>query len=141
MPARTTKAPPRRARVSPPVEQPTANAARGEHELVLQDVTYRLRPSREALKTIESKTGVSVLILARRGDIGDLTLMQLGVIAAALIRAGADDEATRHVNAERLEELIVEESMVRVAARLTFCLADACTGGRDASGNARAATA
>lgn len=121
--------------------QPVANTARGEHELTLQGVTYRLRPSREALKAIEDRLKMSVLKLAQRGEVADLTLTQLGVIAEQLIRAGAEDEATRFVGAERLEELIQEESMARVTGRLTFCLADACTGGVTASGNVKPATA
>ena len=84
---------------------------------------------------------MSVLKLAQRGEVADLTVAQLGIIAEALIRAGAEDEATRHVGADRLEELIQEESMARVCARLTFCLAEACTGGVTASGNVKAATA
>jgi hypothetical protein len=128
-------------RIAPPASQPTANAARGEHELNLQGVGYRLRPSREALKAIEARTRTPVLKLSLLGDAADLTIEQLGIIAEELIRAGAEDEATRHVSAARLEELIIEESMVRVTGRLTFCLSDACTGGRTAEGNAKAATA
>lgn len=128
-------------RIDPPASQPTANAARGEHELKLQGVTYRLRPSREALKAIEARTRTPVLKLSLLGDAADLTIEQLGVIAEELIRAGAEDEATRHVSAARLEELIIEESMARVTGRLTYCLSDACTGGRTAEGNAKAATA
>lgn len=125
-----------------PVEQPAANSARGEHELPLNDgVTYRLRPSREALKAIEAKTKTSFLALARLGNTLDLSLTQLGIIAAELIRAGADDEATRHVSADRLEELIVETDVIRCTVRLTACLVDAGTGGRDAEGNAKPATA
>jgi hypothetical protein len=124
-----------------PAVQPTANEARGEHELSLGGVTYRLRPSREALKAIEAKTKIPVLALALRGDTAELTITQLGIIAAELIRAGAEDELTRNVGADRLEDMIIEESMARVTGRLTYCLSDACTGGRTAEGNAKAATA
>lgn len=124
-----------------PSAQPAANTARGEHELTLAGVTYRLRPSREALKAIESRTKMSVLKLAQRGEVADLTITQLGIIAEQLIRAGGEDDVTRHVGADRLEELIQDESIARVTGRLTFCLADACTGGVTASGNVKAATA
>ena len=139
---RKKPAAPRRApRLDPPVIQPTANSVVGEHELKLGAVTYRLRPSREALKAIESRTRTPVLKLSLLGDAADLTIEQLGIIAEELIRAGAEDEATRYVGADRLEELIIEESMARVTGRLTFCLSDACTGGRTSEGNAKAATA
>lgn len=120
-----------------------ANAERGEHEIMLAAKTYRLRPSHTALKAIEQETGKPVLALVRLGNTGELTLEQLGVIAAELIRAGAEerDEMTRGVNAERIEELIFEDGLPKVQSCLTLCLLDAATGGRDCSGNPKAAPA
>lgn len=127
----------------PTEEQPTANAERGEHELTLAGITYRLRPSHGALKTIETKIGRATLSLIRLGNASDLTLSQLGVIAAEFIRVGAnpDDRFTRNISAERIEELIFEEGLPHATARLTLCLLDAATGGRTASGEAKAAEA
>lgn len=137
------KAPKPRARRTPASapEQPVANPSRGEHELELAGVVYRLRPSRAALREIEAQAKTAFLDLARLGSVGQLTLAQLGIIAAGLIRAGAEDAATRHVSPDRLEDLIFEEGVSGVTARVTLCLVDAGTGGRDASGNAKAATA
>lgn len=132
---------PTRRRSDPPASQPTPVAARGEHALTLAGVTYRLRPSHEALVAIEERTERSVLALVRLGNAADLRLTQLGVIAAELIRAGAEDEATRHVDAERIGELIQETGIPGVTSRLTLCLLDAATGGRTASGEAKAAAA
>lgn len=120
----------------------TAIPERGEHELVLAGVPYRLRPSHAAIRAIEQKTERSLLELLRFGNMGALTSDQLGTIGAQLIRAGAakDDQATANVNAERIAELIYEEGTGKAMARLTLCLVDAATGGRTASGEAKAAT-
>lgn len=130
-----------RGKASPPVEQPAANPDRGEHELTLAKITYRLRPSHGALRAIERKTERSTLALIRLGNTGELSIEQLGVVGAELIRAGATDEMTRAVDAERIGELIFEEGLPKATARLTMCLLDAATGGRDASGEAKAASA
>lgn len=128
----------RRTRRSAP-----ANKTRGEHELELGGVTYLLRPSHEALDAMEQETDRSVLELMRLANSGALKLRDAGVVAAELIRAGADerDTVTRHVDAERIAELIQEEGVAKVFARLTLCLLDAAQGGRTASGEAKAATA
>jgi hypothetical protein len=120
-----------------------ANADRGEHELVLAGKKYRLRPSHTALKAIERETDKTVLALVRAGNAGELSLEQLGIMGAELIRAGADekDEMTRAVDAERIEELIFEEGVVPATTRFTLCLLDAARGGRKASGEAKAAPA
>lgn len=132
---------PTRKRTDPPAVQPPANPDRGEHELTLADVTYRLRPSHTALKAIEKKTEKSILALTRLGNVGEVSLVHLGIIAAELIRAGAEDEMTRRVDADRISELIMEEGILSANTRLTLCLLDAATGGRDAEGNVKAATA
>ncbi len=127
----------------PAEEQPTANAERGEHELMLAGTTYRLRPSHGALKAIEKKAERAALSLIRLGNAGDLTLTQLGIIAAEFIRVGADpaDKFTRNISADRIEELIFEEGLPHATSRLTLCLLDAATGGRTASGEVKAAEA
>jgi hypothetical protein len=115
-------------------------AERGEHELVLGGVTYRLRPSHGAMRAIERATERSVLELVRAGNVGALSLDQLGTIAAELIRAGADvkDDMTRAVSAERISELVYEQGVAGVNFRLTAVLADAVSGGRKATGEAKA---
>lgn len=127
--------------IDPPTDQPAAIAERGEHELTLAGVTYRLRPSHAATRAIEGKTGLAILPLARLGARAELSSVQLGIIAAELIRAGAEDEMTKRVHAERIEELIFEEAIYVAQGTLSTCLIDAATGGRTASGEAKAATA
>ncbi|WBO23930.1 GTA-gp10 family protein [Sphingomonas abietis] len=118
-----------------------ANKARGEHEIVLDGVTYLLRPAHSALKLIEQQTGHAILALVQLGSAGELTIELLGIIASELIRAGAKDEATQHVGAERIEELIIEAGIPHAAAVLVVCLTDAATGGRTASGEVKATSA
>jgi hypothetical protein len=130
----------RKAAAAPAV-QPPANPDRGEHELALAGVDYRLRPSRQAIRAIESQTGLSLLALVRLGNSGELSTDHLGIIACQLIRAGAEDEMTARVDADRLAELIFEHSIVTATARLTAALCDAALGGRTASGEAKATTA
>jgi hypothetical protein len=122
-----------------------ANRERGEHEIKLAGKIYLLRPSHSAVKVIETETGRSTLALIRLGNVGELSLTQLGIIGAELIRAGADenDEMTRSVDPERIEELIFEEDdgLPAAQSRFTLCLLDAATGGRKVSGEAKAAPA
>ena len=120
-----------------------ANAERGEHEIELEGVTYRLRPSHAAISRIEQLTERSLLDLTRLGNVGGLTLGECGIVAAELIRAGAaeDDKATRNVGAKRIGELVFEAGLHRAMARLTLCLIDAASGGRTASGEAKPAAA
>jgi hypothetical protein len=132
------------------VARKKANPERGEHDLALPGRTYLLRPSHAALKAIERETDRSVLELVRLGNAGALRMSQLGIIAAELIRAGADeaDDMTRSVDAERIEELIFENEgpdgvggLPYAQSRLTLCLLDGATGGRTVSGEAKAAPA
>jgi cell division protein ZapA (FtsZ GTPase activity inhibitor) len=122
-----------------------ANEERGEHDIVLAGRKYRLRPSHSALKAIEKLTGRATLALVRLGNVGELSLEQLGIVGAELIRAGAadDDSFTKAVDAERIEEMIFEEDegLTRAQSRFTLCLLDAATGGRTVSGEVKAAPA
>jgi len=117
------------------------NKTRGEDDLVLDGATYLLRPGHTALKLIEQQTGHGVLALVQLANMGELTIEMLGIIAAEMIRAGAKDEATRHVSAERIEELIMEAGIPHAAAKLVVLLTDAATGGRTASGERKATSA
>jgi hypothetical protein len=117
-----------------------ANSARGEHTLTLAGNTYCLRPSFEATLAIEDDLGLSLHELFRKANAMALTYSELGVICAAYIRAGAaeDDKFTAQVDASRIAELIYEEGTTGVYPVLTLLFADAISGGRTASGEARA---
>ena len=120
----------------------SANPARGEHGLMLGGKHYVLRPSFQASSAIEEETGLSLMELMRRANQCALSLSDLGVVCAELIRAGADkgDAMTASVSAERISELIFEEGMGAVTATVTLVLVDAIGGGRTAAGEPKAAT-
>jgi len=114
---------------------------RGEHDLVLAGINYRLRPSHAAIRAIEKKTERSLLELIQLASRGALTFDQLGVVAAELIRAGATNELDKRVDPERIAELIFEGGVGPALARVQLALIDAATGGRTSTGEAKAAPA
>ncbi|WP_294292709.1 GTA-gp10 family protein [uncultured Sphingomonas sp.] len=116
-----------------------ANPDRGEHEIELGGVVYRLRPSHEAIRAIERKTDRSTLELYSMGNRGALSLDHLGVIFGELIRAGAARDLDRHVHDEQIGALVYEGGQHKAMARATLVLIDAASGGRTASGEAKAA--
>jgi hypothetical protein len=120
-----------------------ADPERGELELELAGMRYRLRPSHQAIRAIERKTSFSLLELVRLGNAHALSMDHVGIVSAELIRAGAapEDAATRAVHEDRISELVFEEGVVKVTARVTLCLAEAANGGRTATGEAKAAPA
>ena len=118
-----------------------ANGARGEHALELSGRSYRLRPSFEAAQAIEVETGRALIELLRDANTMALSYADLGTICAEYIRAGAEDDLTRRISAERIAELIYEEGTARVIPVVTLVLVDAISGGRTASGEAKAMTA
>lgn len=116
-----------------------ANPDRGEHEIVLAGATYRLRPSHAAVRAIERKTGHTAIELYSMGNRGGISLENLGRAVGELIRAGAEDELTAAIHDDKVEELIFEQGLHSAMARVTLCLIDAASGGRTASGEAKAA--
>jgi hypothetical protein len=119
---------------------PAANPVRGEHDLDLAGVVYRLRPTFTAVVSIEQALETSLLALFRKANAGLLRYADAGVVVAELIRAGAEpgDTLTANVSDEEIGALIFEEGMPKVQAALVLVLGDAITGGRDRSGKAKA---
>jgi hypothetical protein len=115
-----------------------ANEDRGERLLSLGKRSYRLRPSWEACKAIETQTERSIIALSLTAAAGVLPLAIAAVVATQLIRAGAEDDLTKGVSAEGVEKLIFEAGILNVQAPLAEALKAAATGGVDASGEAKA---
>lgn len=118
-----------------------ANKIRGEHSLKLGGRTFVLRPSHAAIVAIEDETDLGLLEIISAAARGGLRQRHMGIIAAELIRAGAKSESDKHVDAERIGEMIYEAGTGKALATLQLCLVDAATGGRTASGEAKAAAA
>lgn len=116
-----------------PVEA-AANEVMGEDELRLGKRTYVLRPSYDAVKAIETRTGATLLQLYNDGNRGAIPLERLGVIAAELINAHPEQLKGGRVDADRIAQLIYRQGLPGVTARLTLLMLDAATGGRDLSG-------
>lgn len=70
----------------------TVNADRGEVPIVLDGKVYPMRPSRNALKAIEARTGSSIESLLHRVDrTGGLTLTEREIIVTEGIRAAGKE--------------------------------------------------
>jgi hypothetical protein len=117
-----------------------ANADRGEHEIILAGTTYLLRPSFAACAAIEEELGKSLIEVMRAANMMSLNYFEIGICLAEFIRAGASDDLSRNVAADRIAELVFEEGSASAMARLTLILADTIGGGRDVEGNVKAPT-
>jgi hypothetical protein len=128
--------PPKTRRSGPP-----ANPARGEHSLTLGGVSYRLRPSGQFCRIVEDEVG-ALLDLFSRANTYRLKIEEAATIVTELIRAGAEpgDKLAANVTEEVIYDLIYEEGIAKVLPVLVIVLSDAVTGGRKASGEAKAVT-
>ncbi|PTD19900.1 GTA-gp10 family protein [Sphingomonas fennica] len=113
-----------------------ANAERGEIDIVLGKKRRVLRPSYEAVMTIETLTGRSLRELAQMANAMTMPIATMAVVVAELIRAGAadDDIGGKQGEPEVWGKLIYEAGMPAIAARLTVVLTAALTGGATISG-------
>jgi hypothetical protein len=127
----------------------TANDSRGETSLSLEGVDYVLRPSYAACKEIESRLGRSLVELTAAAERQALSLDDLSVIAECMVRAwgnAPDGDETperrtaKSVKADRLGELMFVEGLPRSQMRIYVALAEAVTGGVDASGKKKPVT-
>lgn len=114
----------------------SANAERGEIDIVLGKKRRVLRPSYDAILTIETLTGRSLRELAQMANAMTMPLATMAVVVAELIRAGAadDDIGGKQGDAEVWGKLIYEAGMPAIAARLTVLLTAALTGGATITG-------
>jgi len=117
--------------------------ARGQVTLPLGGVDYGLRPSFAAISAIERKLRPLPALVAEGGR-GDLSLADMGIIAAELMRAygeanPSDELADTYKTSkpERLAELIYEAGSPRILARLLVVLIGSFNGGYTASGEAK----
>jgi hypothetical protein len=109
------------------------------------DADYVLRPSYEAISSIERQLGLSLHVLADLATTSRLNLEQMGVIVAEMMhafgKASPEDAMVstyRGCTPEKVSELIFEASPAKVMARIVPLLIGALTGGYDASGELKA---
>lgn len=117
---------------------------RGQLTIPLDGQEYLLRPSYEAIIAIERQLG-PLYNLATAAARGDLTLDQMGVCVAELMKAQgrADAEASadyRDPKPEKLAKLIYAEGAPKICARLAVLFTAAVTGGYTPEGEAKAGT-
>ncbi|HEY1605623.1 MAG TPA: GTA-gp10 family protein [Allosphingosinicella sp.] len=131
-----------------PPEAPTLDDldTSGQITLPLGGEDYVMRPSWEAIQSIERQLR-PLFDLAGAANLGKLTIEEMAVIAAAMMRAHGkaapeDANARTYNNADvgRLAELIYEAGAPRVCARLSIVLIGALTGGYTAAGERKPAT-
>lgn len=123
----------------------TANEIRGEQAILLEGVTYVMRPSWQALQAIEDQTGLSIVELGARAEVGRLRGLQIAVIVTECIKAdlrhqGKGREADAW-DAQIVAGKLMESDGGIVAAikQLPPFLRDAVTGRYNAKGEAKAA--
>lgn len=117
------------------------NEHRGEAAIELEGVSYKLRPSYEAIVEIEKQIGMTISGAALAASNLGLPLTAVAVVTAELIKAGGradDDKAAAHVNARRIGELIFEAGLLSASLIVATVLTGAATGGYTPAGEARA---
>lgn len=117
--------------------------ARGQIAVPLGGADYVLRPSEEAVSTIERKLGCSLSDLAGKATYQRLTLDEMAIIVTEMMHAHAKSDPTAGpsysgAKPERVRALIYEAGAPRILARLVPLLIGALTGGYSASGEAKA---
>jgi len=117
---------------------------RGQLTITL-DADYVLRPSQEAIMEAEQQTGLSLFDLAGLAANSRMTLQQMGIVTAAMMRAHGKANPNdpmistyRAAKAETLSGMIYEAGTPRIMGGLTVLLAGAINGGYTASGEAKA---
>lgn len=116
----------------------------GQLSVELAGTHYQLRPSRQAVSNIEQQLGKSLTQLTVQTGSLTLTVGELGVCVAEMMRAYATfDEAAgpdyKGAKADRCADLIFESGPVDVSRRLAIIFTGALSGGYTASGEVKAA--
>lgn len=118
----------------------------GQMTLPIGGEEYRLRPSFEAINAIEEELGRSLYDLSQGAARGALSVREMGVIAAEMMKAqgktlGAKDPAAldyQGAKPDRVARLIYEAGAPKICARLMVVLVGALNGNYTAEGEAKA---
>lgn len=126
-----------------PAASPAVDS-RGRMLMPLGDADYVLRPSWEAIDTIEETLGRSLLELSAAATSGALRIRDMAVIVTEMMKAEgrADPNAGPSYSgakAAKVAELLFEQPAAMISARLAVVLVGAVTGGYTASGEPKPA--
>jgi hypothetical protein len=115
----------------------------GQLSVSFDGTDYMLRPSRQAISSIELGLGKSLTQIAVQCGSLALSTSELGLCVAELMRAYADFNPKagadyRGAKPERCADLIYENGPVDVARRLAVIFTGALTGGYTAAGEPKA---
>lgn len=113
------------------------NEERGEIDLTLDDTRFVLRPSYEAILSIEKKTGKSAVALMGMAVDSEMSTTDAAICTAELIQAwgrAVDDQVAANVDVDRIGALIHDFGLMKVLMRLGMALGLAVTGGCKADG-------
>lgn len=120
----------------------------GELEFDMENVTYILRPSMDAIEAIERQTGRALIDLAQAAQGGRLSLAELSIIVAETAKAWGREAtdssdpnqvAARDFTAAGVRPHLYDAGALQVNARLVVMLVGAISGGYDPRGKAKAA--
>jgi hypothetical protein len=122
-----------------------ANKTRGESGIVLDGVSYVLRPSFEALEAIEDETGKGLGRLLAEATRGDLTVKATATVITECIRAqgrATGDDGMAKVNTDKIGKLMMTMDGGYVAALgiIIDLISTALTGGYSVEGEVVAPT-
>ncbi|WP_052730460.1 GTA-gp10 family protein [Sphingomonas sp. SRS2] len=123
----------------------SANEIRGEQAILLDGITHVMRPSWAALQAIEDATGMSIVELGARAEMGRLRGLQIAVVVTECIKAdlrhhGKSREADAwDVNVVAAKLMEADGGLVAAIKQLPPFLRDAVTGRYTAKGEAKAA--
>jgi hypothetical protein len=117
--------------------------ARGQISVELDGARFILRPSEEAIATIEQELNLSLEQLVAKCAYSQLNLQQCALIVTRMMQAyaKADPEASanyRGAKVETVRQHIFEAGVPKIRARLMPLLSGAMTGGYTASGELKA---
>lgn len=122
----------------------SANPERGEAAIELDGVEYVLRPSYEAIQTIEDALGKGVVKLGREALDGALTSRETAVIATEFIRAWGRETSNTgaaHANPDKIGRLLYtmeSGGTTNALAIVAAVLVMAATGGFTPEGELKA---
>ncbi len=113
-----------------------ANPHRGEISVTLDGVEYVLRPTAQAMVSIEERLNIGILaLIARAYEKRDIRLTDIAVIIAEGIRAQGreiDDKMMANVSTDKIKDLVFAEGMMSMLPAVQDFLVIGAVGSKNA---------